>query len=1034
MTVTEKGHQQALGVSMDQSIPIELLPNDKLADVINSRVRKPGGLYKRYGYTSYNRNRLSDDTAITTGKRFIRRENEICFTDGLHIYSQVAGLNKWVQRDRMPECQVLDRQMQVADNSKGDVRITNVAHVNGQTCVMYQRFVQGVTGMDVWARVFRGDVLINETRLATSVQPGDLIVCGSFFVVIWDDSSNEFVARRWDTLDNTNPSWGSPTTLRNDSDSSGFWAVAEIPGLTEFAIAYRRNGGGNQLDIYKFNASLTSTANTLNVRAGKVFDLIGARVVGTTLVVAISNTTDGTVEAFGRDQSTLGVAFAATTVFPNTGISGPIVVGERTSLSAWVMVRFNGSVSAPFSLQSGIRYRGIGVPSATLDANTYNTYNCRHISHIWNYNSQSYVLVTNGVSTLDVTQTFAVVISLGTDEILGGDAEYRGRPVARWGEAEIYAVLDTFPTRVPAGATTGTFLISTAVADDEFQKLGLARGVAADVVTLTFDDVTGTRWVGQSQIGGDTLIPGGMLHAYDGELCFEAGFTYYPVIRDSEGFVSGAGGIATGTYEYVACFVKRDKQGRLWRSRPSAPRTQGVDGDPNNGIRLRITHYSITSMHDSAQGFAHPVGIEVYRRQGSAPFVRLAQNGTDPSNVCLPSDPTDTDYFSFEDDGTWNTTNQPQLYTTGGVLENHTPRPCRYTQMFDNRLFISGCDDDEVVQFSREIVGNEGSFFNNEQKFRIDEGQGIEAMAVQDSSLLLLKDDNDGIFYIQGSGPNDFGQEGSYSEPRKIANAHGCIEPRSVLTTTLGTFFQSRRGIELIGRGEGVQLFGHAIEDTLATYPTITSCVYEPASGEVRWTMANDNNGNVGVYTEATKTWARDILFGGSGKRAVDAVMVGGVYHFLGANGFVYREAADAGLHYDVSGQESLSVAVSSAFTTGDISLAGPLGKVTHFRVTLLGKNMAAHDLGIAAALDQGQTSAGTKTFSAAEIAAFKWAPIEVPQINLTTQQGRSIRIVVSDTPTDGEVGTGAIWFWLLVEYGTEREYQKLPVPPVNRK
>jgi len=412
--------------------------------------------------------------------------------------------------------------------------------------------------------------------------------------------------------------------------------------------------------------------------------------------------------------------------------------------------------------------------------------------------------------------------------------------------------------------------------------------------------------------------------------------------------------------------------------------------------------------------------------------VRLAQTSTDPSNVVLPSDPTSQAYFVFDDDGTWSTDNQPQLYTTGGVLENHTPRPCRYTQMFDNRLFIDGCDDDERVQYSREIVANEGAFFNLDQDFRIDDGQGVKALANQDSSLLLLKDDNDGIFYIQGQGPNDFGQENGYTDPRKVANAHGCIEPRSVLTTNFGTFFQSRRGIELIGRGEGVRLFGDKVEDTLDLHPTITSCVYEPDSGEVRWTMIAENNGQVGVFTEPTATWARDVWFGGSGKKAIDACMVGGVYHWLGTSGYIYRE--NIGNHYDVSAGESLSVPVSSSLSTGDIALAGPLGKVSYFRIALLGKALNLHDLGIAVALDQGQTSAGTKTFTAAEVAAFKWIPIEIPQVNLTTQQGRSIRIVVSDTPTDGEVGSGAIWFHLLVEYGTEREYQKLPIPPVNRK
>ena len=1024
MTVAEKSFQMSLGVTMDQSIPIEVLPNDRLADVVNARVRKPGGLYKRYGFTSYPRTRLSDDTNITAGKRFIRRENELAFTDGFFLYSWVQGLNKWVTRDRMPECQVLDRRAQVSDQQNGVILVTNVAHSIGQTCVIIERSAAG--GFELWARVFRGDTLINETLLDTGITGlADVLSVGLYFVVIWDDGSNNFIASRWDILDTTNPAWGSPVTLRNDQDSSGFWAAAEIPGLAEFAIVYRRTGGGNQMDLYRFNQALTSTANSLNLRAGKVFDIIGMRTIGTTLTIGFRNTTDNTVEAMGRDQTTLASAFAATVVLATaTDVVAPLLVGERTSLSAWIICKSAGSSVSPFVNQPGTRYRGIGVPSATLDITTYDTYNCRPISHPFNYGGHTYLIVapSNGDIGFDRTQKAALVIDLGTDEVLGGDHEYRARPVARWGEGEIYSVTEAAMTRVPAGDITGTFhaaTINTPLDED--------RGILADIVTLNFDDIAATRWVGQSQIGGDTLIPAGMLHGYDGCLCFEAGWTYYPIIRGTETLIQGPG-LATGVYDYIVCFVWRDMQGRIWRSPPSPPVTAGVDNDPDNAIRLRISHYSITSMHDSANGFAHPACIEVYRRQGTAPFVRLE------GGVALPSDPTSQAYLAFIDDGTSTQANQPQLYTTGGVLENHTSRPCRYTQMFDNRLFIAGCDDDEVVQHSREIVGPEGAFFNPELEFRIDDGQGIKTLAAQDSSLLMLKDDNDGIFFIQGNGPNDFGLESTYTNPpRKIANAHGCIEPRSMLTTTAGTFFQSRRGIELCGRGESVQLIGYPIEDTLAGHPTITSCVYEPDSGEIRWAMANDNNGQVGVYTEPTKTWARDVWFGGSGKRSVDACMVGGVYHWLGPTGYVYRE--NIGAHYDISAGEALSVGVSAGFTTGDIALAGPLGKVSHFRAGLLGKRLLAHDLSVLVTLDQGQTAAATKSFTAAEVGAFKWIPIELPLVQLEKQQGRSIRIAVSDTPTDGEIGSGPIWFHLLVEYGVEeRKFQPLPVPVSNRK
>lgn len=1032
MTVTERGFQMSLGVTQDEGIPSEVLPNDRLAAVINARVRKPGALSKRYGYTAFPRTKLEDGSNITVGKRIIRRDDELCFTDGEFLYSYAAGLNQWVKRDRIPECQVTSRREQVGDIQAGSIFVSNVARLNEYTCVMYQR-LEPTSAVHTWVRVFRGDTLIDEARLSTTAIVADVITCGGLFVVVADDGTNDIVAWTWDTLDLTAPAWAGPTGLRNNSDSSGFFAVAEISALGQFALVYRRTGG-NQLDVYTYDSALVQQNQALDQRAGKVFVSPGARVIGTTLVIGFINTTDGNVEAMGLVASTLAAAFAAQVIGNTVEVSGPVIVGERTSLSAWILYGNRGTATPPLTNQTGIRYRGIGVPSGTVDATTYDTYNCRHCSHIWNYGDQSYIAVkVCHTVTPDLAQDAVVVVSLGTDEVLEGDTDYRARPVARWGEGEFFSFPQGFPTRVVAGASGGTFVGAFGLVDRDFNKLAAQRGASVDVVTMSFDDIAGTRWAGQCQIGGDTLIPGGLLHCYDGELCFEAGFTYYPVIVDTEIFtaVLPATGLANGTYDYVACFVKLDKQGRLWRSRPSLVATSGVSGDPENSIRLKITHYSITSMHDSANGFAHPVGIEVYRRQGSGPFVRLAKD-LDKTRVADASDPTSATYFVFEDDGTWTTANQPELYTTGGVLENNTPPPCRFSVVFNNRVFLGACDDDEVVPYSREVIHGEGAFFNIDQRFRIDDGQGIQALAVQDSSLLVFKDDNDGVFFVQGTGPNDQGLENGYTEPQKIANAHGCIEPRSVLTTNAGTFFQSRRGIERIGRGEGVGLFGEPVEDTLEAYgDIISSCVYEPAAGEIRWSAYSGLNSQLLVFTDPTQTWARDVLFGGNGRAVIDAAMVAGRYHWLGTDGYVYQESST---HYDVNTAAGLNVGVAALFRTGDIALAGgPLGKCSHFRIALLGKFGTAAEFTVSIWLDQGQTTAAQKTFSAAEVAAFKWVPIVLPEINTTTQQGRSIRVQVVDNPS-GEIGAGPVWMHLLIEYGTEPGYQRLPVPVSNRK
>lgn len=1042
MTVAEKSFQMSLGVTMDQSIPAEVLPTDRLAQVLNARVRKAGELSKRYSYTTRARTRVDTGGNITAGKRFIQRETELAMTDGHELFSYIPTLAKWAKRDRIPEAQVLEHRTVIEDQQGiglHEATVASTAGVSDYGCVIV-RDRTGSPNFALYARVFslQTGALLDETTL-TTVNAGfaKVIAVGSTFVAVWkENGTNNIKAAAFQTL-TSSPAWTAASTLRNDANALANFDVCVGPSNT-FILVYYTTGAS--LDAYRYDTAFAQQNVTTGLRAGKTITNIVCQATSgaspaDVLFIAFGNSTDATVEVMGRVPTTLALSFAVASISANpSGLARALTIGSATTAAVWIAWDLLPSSATPFTNQGGVKYArvdNLGTISSVLT-----TYNVAVASRIWLYDSHSYMCVYTAQpggdsgSVTDFVQKAVVVVDLGNAELTAGDTSYRMRPVARWGEGDINEGNYSFsPSAVVSGYVAGTYLVAYTWQDVDSVP-GQGRGGRVKVTTINLDDTAAPRWVGQRQIGRDTLIPAGLLHAYDGKRCFEAGFTFYPIIV--EVLAQAGGSLTANTYEYVAVYVYTDLAGRKWRSAPSLPKS-GTTAGANLTLRVRIPHYSLTSMTDSSAGFRGPPGVEIYRRTSSdQSYTRVSTTGAGAITSC---DPQSSTYIAFDDGAATNTDNQPTLYTDGGVLENITPPPCRYTCIWDNRVWLIGCDDPEVTFFSSELVDGEGARFDLDLNVRIDDGKGLVAATVQDASLVLLKGDNDGIFHLQGQGPDDTGLNSAYTEPQKIMTSVGCVDPRSVLTGNDGTFFQSRRGIEVLGRQLGAGIFGKNVQDLVGAATAITSACFEPNAGEYRFTAPAGNVGQVLAYTQDTACWAFDQLYGGASNNAdqklVDAMVLDGNYYALGANGHVWRETLGA---YDGDIKDGSFVWVGAGFATGDIAINGPLGQLRAFRVALLGRRAGTHGLQAVGFLDQGVTTAFSKTFSSAEVSAFKWLPVELPEFNMVVQQGRVIRIIVQDTSDGGgEVSTaGPIWYHLLLEYGTEP--QPLPVPTSNRK
>ena len=104
-------------------------------------------------------------------------------------------------------------------------------------------------------------------------------------------------------------------------------------------------------------------------------------------------------------------------------------------------------------------------------------------------------------------------------------------------------------------------------------------------------------------------------------------------------------------------------------------------------------------------------------------------------------------------------------------------------------VVASGSD----LWWSGQTIGGEGTWFLRGAVFVTVDGPGdITALAVQDGTLYAFK--GTGIWAVGGEAPATTARvEGS---ARLVGSRFdvGCINPLSVVTTSLGTFFLSHRG------------------------------------------------------------------------------------------------------------------------------------------------------------------------------------------------------------------------------------------------
>jgi hypothetical protein len=498
----------------------------------------------------------------------------------------------------------------------------------------------------------------------------------------------------------------------------------------------------------------------------------------------------------------------------------------------------------------------------------------------------------------------------------------------------------------------------------ESSGVAFSQDVGTDIVGITFG---GPMQRGVEAADG-LAMGGGSLLAFDGSIYAEDGFPIYPEAPTTPG-VETAGGLTAGTYHWRAVYRYTDTNGRVTRSRPSAPLDFVIIGAAS-----RITVTVVTSRFNSRPNAT--IQIELYRTivNGPEESYRLV--------TTLANDPT-IDTVSFSD-GVTDLALQAgeNLYTSVGFLANDAPPGTRATLFFRDRLWVLS-DDDRVEAWYSDLVSPGIGFTWSERRIiRIDDEYGdLTALAGLGQSTIFFK--REAIYAINGDGPNSIGQ-GGYNDPQRIEEGLGCVDPRSVVIGPPGIFFQSTRGIWLLSEGGNPTYVGAPV----ARYNglTIVASILCASKAQVRFYTSV---GTILVYDYNHQQWSID-----SGAALTAATAWNGLPAFT-AGGLTLREDTTGTVFTDAGNQYSLKI------VTPWLSIAGLQGVERLYLMEGVGDVRDAHTLSVSLQYDndRGPTSTPqTKAFAALD--DWEWS------LKPARQLATAIKVTMIDTyastPTAG--------------------------------
>jgi hypothetical protein len=374
--------------------------------------------------------------------------------------------------------------------------------------------------------------------------------------------------------------------------------------------------------------------------------------------------------------------------------------------------------------------------------------------------------------------------------------------------------------------------------------------------------------------------------------------------------------------------------------------------------------------------------VNVYGDDPSQPGVFRLKNSTPILNAVFTADAV-----TFVDTMVDNSV-QPDWATNrllyagdggnGQPYEHLPPASCTMIATAQNRNFLAGVDQDKsAVWVSNEAVPGEGVSYFDGIVFRVT-GE-VTGIVGRDRNVVVFTDSS--IWTVTGEFPDNAGGSFQIPTPFRLPHATGAIANSPLIVSSIGIFYQSKKGLRLLGWDWSDVFIGGDVEDTLST-SAITAGLEVPTLCQVRLYTAA---GNTLVWDTEFKTW---MTF--TGQAASSACTWKDVPCYVGTDGVVWRETP--GAYADGASF------IPSTLEFSIMSPAGLRGYFCLFALQLLGRVLGACTLNAILKYNSSAAVVTQYTYALADIGD----GVLRPEIRPKKRQAASWQLTLSDASLSG--------------------------------
>jgi len=979
---------------------------DGLLRATNCYYNKSGALEMPPGHEVVNSGVTDSSMPLPAGGRMLaRRDSELLSVGGYYMHAYSDHLDRWAYRGRPSPCTYSESA--VMTTGYDTILECCAAYVNNITVYAMETTTRG--GVVVTARDnTTGGIIIAPTQLDVNGSNPRVVTAGNTIHVIWYDGTS---AHKFSSLNTaaTQPAFTSAAAISLSAATSRVWSVAEVGGLVY--IAY---GSGTSVYIDKLSADLSTVHTQTNfTETITAIDLAGYDETIVYVVYADNTSPSPVIKCRGYTDSgtsfsttwgpTTVVTEAATTDYIRSlGICRDSTASIGSAVIVWHGDVDNTSAAGHFVSRQKIDYQGALSGSASKQ-------NCVglagrpflrsgrvfYVAYFYGFTSFA---EGNGANPAKSETYVRHYYLFDTEAFVDDTAAKTDIPVAHFGAGVAfakggYATAHPNLNSYPYETSTGVWAIALP------RVYGPDDG---DVLYESVFDFTSDEKHAWVQAGGSTYLTGAVTQRYDGERLYEAHFLHDPWVYSVTEVTSGSTttgpgyGFQDGDIRIAVTYAYRDANGDLMRSGIAAIHTTTVakadhgDGSNLSYLQVKAPAYSVNGIQRESDSFYPSVYIEFWTTDDqttAGPFYLAGRVACSPASAVFVTSPSLKVPYGDEE----------QLPFAGAELIPDPPQYSRAIATWQDRVCLARGNQ---VLISKPAVDGYSASWSGFLSVSVPRGQGdVTGLATLGESLAVFTERR--IYRLYGTPPAANGQGAQLSNLEAVVTDGGCVNTRSVCVTEHGVFYESRRGIMMLGKDWSTAPIGEAVRDKLDTYPninTVEAFETEPLIG-FGVSNAGETDGTYLLYDTRHNAWTTMEVAQVSTYTPMSGLVLDGVHHYMTVNGGVHRRIAT----YAQGAVDNMNFTVRTPW----IKPNGINGYWRARRLILLGELQSAHQVTIDIHYDYNDQDPGhTLRMTWAQIQTMKAIDTYVEQFRhkLPREPVNSIRftITVSTSVTSG--------------------------------